>query len=105
MPQTRRACSIKRRPLAKSIFNVGQVVTSAGVGALAFVLLHGSTDSLGYAKVAFLGIVQGITELLPISSTAHMRVVPAVLGCHQAQKRIGSIDWEHTVEDDSTGHA
>ncbi|AZO75249.1 MULTISPECIES: undecaprenyl-diphosphate phosphatase [unclassified Mesorhizobium] len=35
---------------------------------------------LGYAKVAFLGIIQGITELLPISSTAHMRVVPAVLG-------------------------
>ncbi|WP_235955081.1 undecaprenyl-diphosphate phosphatase [Sphingobium psychrophilum] len=27
-----------------------------------------------------LGVVQGITELLPISSTAHMRVVPAVLG-------------------------
>ena len=36
--------------------------------------------ALGYAKVAFLGVVQGITELLPISSTAHMRVVPAVLG-------------------------
>jgi undecaprenyl-diphosphatase len=36
--------------------------------------------SLGYAKVAFLGIVQGITELLPISSTAHMRIVPALLG-------------------------
>src|ERR1700729_656672 len=35
---------------------------------------------LGYAKVSFLGIVQGITELLPISSTAHMRVVPALLG-------------------------
>jgi undecaprenyl-diphosphatase len=35
---------------------------------------------LGYAKVAFLGVVQGITELLPISSTAHMRLVPAVLG-------------------------
>lgn len=35
---------------------------------------------LGYAKVAFLGLVQGITELLPISSTAHMRIVPAVLG-------------------------
>ena len=27
------AQAIKRRPLAKSIFNVGQVVTSAGVGA------------------------------------------------------------------------
>lgn len=36
--------------------------------------------ALGYAKVAVLGIVQGITELLPISSTAHMRVVPAMLG-------------------------
>lgn len=35
---------------------------------------------LGYAKVALLGVVQGITELLPISSTAHMRIVPAVLG-------------------------
>ncbi|OBQ61210.1 undecaprenyl-diphosphate phosphatase [Mesorhizobium erdmanii] len=35
---------------------------------------------LGFAKVAFLGLVQGITELLPISSTAHMRIVPAVLG-------------------------
>lgn len=35
---------------------------------------------LGYLKVGFLGIVQGITELLPISSTAHMRIVPALLG-------------------------
>ncbi|WP_237480629.1 undecaprenyl-diphosphatase UppP [Lichenibacterium dinghuense] len=36
--------------------------------------------SLGYAKVAFLGVVQGLTELMPISSTAHMRIVPALLG-------------------------
>lgn len=44
----------------------------------------GSIDTgfvgLGYAKVAFLGVIQGITELLPISSTAHMRIVPALLG-------------------------
>jgi undecaprenyl-diphosphatase len=36
--------------------------------------------ALSYSQVAILGVVQGITELLPISSTAHMRVVPAVLG-------------------------
>ena len=36
--------------------------------------------ALGYGKVAVLGVVQGITELLPISSTAHMRIVPAMLG-------------------------
>lgn len=36
--------------------------------------------ALGYTKVAALGVLQGITELLPISSTAHMRLVPAFLG-------------------------
>jgi undecaprenyl-diphosphatase len=36
--------------------------------------------ALGYAKVALLGVVQGITELLPVSSTAHMRIVPLLLG-------------------------
>jgi undecaprenyl-diphosphatase len=36
--------------------------------------------ALGYTKVAALGLLQGITELLPISSTAHMRLVPAFLG-------------------------
>jgi undecaprenyl-diphosphatase len=36
--------------------------------------------ALGFVRVGVLGVVQGITELLPISSTAHMRVVPALLG-------------------------
>src|ERR1700760_2273749 len=35
---------------------------------------------LSYVKVAALGVVQGITELMPISSTAHMRIVPALMG-------------------------
>jgi len=35
---------------------------------------------LEWYKVVILGIVQGITELLPISSTAHLRIVPALLG-------------------------
>src|SRR5258705_80083 len=36
--------------------------------------------TLGYAKVVALGVLQGITELLPVSSTAHMRLVPYFLG-------------------------
>ena len=42
--------------------------------------LDTSFIALGYGKVAVLGVVQGITELMPISSTAHMRIVPALLG-------------------------
>jgi len=38
--------------------------------------------SLDYVQIGILGIVQGITELLPISSTAHMRIIPAVMGWH-----------------------
>jgi undecaprenyl-diphosphatase len=36
--------------------------------------------ALDYMQIGILGVIQGITELLPISSTAHMRIVPAVLG-------------------------
>ena len=35
---------------------------------------------LGTTKVALLGALQGMTEMLPISATAHMRIVPTVLG-------------------------
>jgi undecaprenyl-diphosphatase len=32
------------------------------------------------SQAVVLGVVQGVTEFLPISSTAHLRVVPALLG-------------------------
>jgi undecaprenyl-diphosphatase len=33
-----------------------------------------------FVQAIFLGLVQGVTEFLPISSTAHLKVVPVVLG-------------------------
>jgi undecaprenyl-diphosphatase len=35
---------------------------------------------MSFLHVVLLGLVQGVTEFLPISSTAHLRVVPALLG-------------------------
>lgn len=44
------------------------------------VLASGSGTDLTFGQAAVLGIVQGLTEFLPISSTAHLRIVPALLG-------------------------
>jgi len=41
----------KRRALIKSLFNVGQTVTSAGFATLVFVLVRGPDSQLGYAAV------------------------------------------------------
>ena len=35
---------------------------------------------MDWVQALVLGIVQGLTEFLPISSTAHLRVVPELLG-------------------------
>lgn len=35
---------------------------------------------MGLMHAVILGVIQGLTEFLPISSTAHLRIVPALLG-------------------------
>lgn len=37
-------------------------------------------ENMNLSRAIVLGIVQGLTEFLPISSTAHVKVVPVVLG-------------------------
>jgi undecaprenyl-diphosphatase len=38
------------------------------------------SQGVSWFEAILLGIVQGLTEFLPISSTAHVRIVPALLG-------------------------
>ena len=35
---------------------------------------------LDFLKAVVLGLIQGLTEFLPISSSGHLRIVPALLG-------------------------
>ena len=51
-----------------------------GLVAHPFALAAPSGSDLTFGQAAILGIVQGLTEFLPISSTAHLRIVPALLG-------------------------
>lgn len=42
--------------------------------------MTGDTCAMPVVEAVVLGVVQGLSEFLPISSTAHLRVVPALLG-------------------------
>ncbi len=46
-------------------------------------------------EASILGLVQGLTEFLPISSTAHLRIVPELLGWEDPGAAFSAvISWE-----------
>ena len=44
----------------------------------------GTVPAVSWLEVLVLGVVQGLTEFLPISSSAHLRIVSAVFFGHDA---------------------
>jgi undecaprenyl-diphosphatase len=54
-------------------------------------------DAVTLFQAIVLGLVQGLTEFLPISSTAHLRVVPALLGFDDAGAAFSAVIQLGTV--------
>ena len=57
--------------LLQPFYELAQTTVSEGASGL---------ENMNLFQAIVLGIVQGLTEFLPISSTAHVKVVPVVLG-------------------------
>ncbi|MBD2445849.1 undecaprenyl-diphosphate phosphatase [Nostoc sp. FACHB-152] len=64
------------------LFAASAIVSSAAFPALSASPNVGETgvQQMNILQAIVLGFVQGMTEFLPISSTAHLKVVPVVLG-------------------------
>ena len=68
----------------RQMLRLGMVSIAAGISlplrALASVPKSADVTQMNVFQSLILGLVQGATEFLPISSTAHLKVVPVVLG-------------------------
>ena len=65
----------KRQPVERSVFKVGQMVTSAGVAALVFVAVDGGQASSGYARIG--AAVLGAACYLVVSTCADLSLLAA----------------------------
>ncbi len=83
------AQAIKRRPLVKSVFNAGQVLTSAGVGAIVFTALHGTSEGhVGLASV--LAALAGAICYFVVNATAMVSIM-STLGTPWRRALVGGL--------------
>ena len=80
--------AIKRRPLVKSVFNVGQVVTSVGVASAVFAALHGTGQPAGYAEV---GAALAGAACYFVVNTAAMVSIMSTLGTPWRRTVLGGL--------------
>ena len=76
---------IQVKPPTKKLFYLMTLSSGLLVALSPFAVAQGETFDSAIAKfnwfqAIILGIVQGLTEFIPISSTAHLKVVPVLLG-------------------------
>jgi diguanylate cyclase (GGDEF)-like protein/PAS domain S-box-containing protein len=88
------AQAIRRRPLAKSIFNTGQMLTSSGTGLLVFGLLHQAQAPMGYARVG--AALAGAVTYFVVNGIA-MATILKTLGSPFRTTILGSFDGKILV--------
>jgi diguanylate cyclase (GGDEF)-like protein/PAS domain S-box-containing protein len=80
---------ITRRPLIKSVFNVGQVVTAVGIGLAVFELFDRTGGNIGYAKIG--AAVAGAIVYFAMSNNA-VAVLFGTLGSPWRETMFGGSD-------------
>jgi undecaprenyl-diphosphatase len=75
--------------LALGLLISGVVLHTTDAGALGHAATTTATDALTWWKAAVLGIVEGVTEYLPISSTGHLLIASRLLGLPDEQGSAG----------------
>jgi hypothetical protein len=83
--------------LKKSYKWLGLAIITVILAITPAAIAQSTTSAIPLAKInwlqaIFLGFVQGVTEFLPISSTAHLKAIPVFLGWGDSRCHLYSSD-------------